>query len=246
MDSLPKISIVIPTYNSQLTLEETLLSISRQNYNNTEVIIVDGGSIDSTRSILKDHEDKISIVISEPDLGVYDAMNKGANIATGDWLYFLGSDDILLDGVLHRVAKCLLSSKCVYYGDVIFKYANLKYAGRIETLRLLNMNFPHQAIFYPRSVFQKFSYNLKYKILADYALNIKLKKSYNFHYIGLTVAIFNDRYGLSPNNVDREFEDDRLAIYRKEFGYTYACIFIIRKSLSNLKKFLVDLIGLKK
>ena len=239
MDKLPKISIIIPTFNSELTLQTALSSIFSQEYKNLEIIVIDGNSSDNTKLILKNNKGKISVVISEADSGVYDAMNKGAKLASGDWIYFLGSDDVMLDGSLKKMAVSLKSQQTVYYGDVIFKHANVRYAGRVSTFRLMYTNYPHQAIFYPRSVFEGFSFNLKYKILADYVLNIRLTNVYSFEYIDLPIAVFNDRDGLSSTNVDVDFEKDRVSLLRAEFGSMYALLIRCRMVLVSLKGLII-------
>ena len=87
----PLVSIITVVYNGHRTLEETIQSVVNQNYPNIEYLIIDGGSTDGTMEILKKYDDTIDYWISEPDKGVYHAMNKGIEIAQGEWLYFLGS-----------------------------------------------------------------------------------------------------------------------------------------------------------
>lgn len=101
---IPKISIVTITYNSEKTLEETILSVVNQNYCNLEYLIIDGGSKDSTLKIEDKYRDKISFVISEPDKGIIDAFNKGIKYASGDIIGIINSDDILCDGALQAIA----------------------------------------------------------------------------------------------------------------------------------------------
>ena len=90
-----KVSILTVSYNADSTIEQTLLSVCNQIYSDIEYIIVDGKSTDNTLSIINKYMDKISIVVSEPDKGIYDAINKGLALASGDFLLVLGSDDCL-------------------------------------------------------------------------------------------------------------------------------------------------------
>ncbi|NJL12522.1 MAG: glycosyltransferase [Microscillaceae bacterium] len=99
----PKISIVTPSYNQGQYIEEAILSVIGQNYPNLEYIIIDGGSTDNTIEIIKKYEKHITYWVSEKDKGIYDAMNKGIDVATGEWIYFLGTDDLLSDNILIKI-----------------------------------------------------------------------------------------------------------------------------------------------
>ena len=105
MKNTPKISIITPCYNAAQYIEQTILSIVNQGYDNIEYIIIDGGSTDGTVDIIKKYEDKITYWISEKDNGQSDAINKGISIATGDVFNWVNADDYLEDGVLKQVAK---------------------------------------------------------------------------------------------------------------------------------------------
>ncbi len=232
----PKISIITAVYNGIYSLEPTINSVLNQTYKNIEFIIIDGGSDDGTQEIIKKYKDRIAYLISEKDKGVYDAMNKGVDKATGDWIYFLGSGDILLN-VLDKVAEKLLDSNKIYYGNVFRLDTQEKYDGEFSAHKLAITNICHQAIFYPASVFKKYKYDLKYKIQADHILNMFCfgDKQYSFQYFPLTVAIYEGD-GYSANNIDVEYTKDKLNIIKKNFSsaiYRYA---ILRRMLSKIKK----------
>lgn len=111
MQNLPKISIVIPSYNQGQFLEETILSILNQKYPNLQLIVIDGGSTDHSIEIIKQHEDHISYWVSEKDNGQSHAINKGLKIATGHLLSFLNSDDVLMPNILIPIAKAYQKDK---------------------------------------------------------------------------------------------------------------------------------------
>src|SRR5262245_52794082 len=117
-----KVSVITVCYNSERTLEQTLKSVIRQDYPNMEYIVIDGGSTDSIRQILQRYQNQIDLVISEPDRGIYDAMNKGIQFATGDLIGFLNSDDLYAHPqILSRVVKTFENQPIdACYGDLIY------------------------------------------------------------------------------------------------------------------------------
>jgi len=128
MVASPKISIITVCFNSVLTIRDTIESVLRQDYADIEYIIVDGASTDGTMGIVQEYKGKISIVVSEQDHGIYDAMNKGIALATGDVVGCINSDDLYINsGVLSRVANTMLNS------DVKTCYADLVYVDRLNT-----------------------------------------------------------------------------------------------------------------
>lgn len=213
----PLLSIITVVYNAEKTLEQTILSVINQKKIYIEFIIIDGDSTDGTKAIIEKYKSYFHYYLSERDKGIYDAMNKGIKIATGDYIYFLGADDILVDeNVLKIMSLSLINPKFVYYGDVIFKTRKLKYDGKFNSLKIVTRNICQQGVFYPRELFKYFQYNLEYKIMADYDLNIRAYFSniFKFKYVPLTVAIFND-LGLSGSTgYDETFEKHKLEIIK--------------------------------
>lgn len=241
MNALPKqetkelISIIIATYNAAKYLLKCLESIRSQRFKHIEIIVVDGGSNDATISILRSFNYSPLIYISEPDLGIYDALNKGVKKAKGDWLYFLGSDDFLLEG-FSDFAEKLKDSKTIYYGNSESHYAGtikptyeiLK--GKFTSYRLTKYCMNHQSIVYPSSIFKYHHYDLKYKVFADYALNLMLwgNRSYKKTYLPISIVDYNMN-GFSSMTSDEMFLSDKPKIIRKHMGLLIYFRYMLRR-----------------
>ena len=232
----PLISIILPVFNGGATLAEAVASVARQSYDNIELIVVDGASTDNSLDIILANEDSIDIWTSQPDLGVYDAMNKGVDLANGDWLYFLGSDDALLD-VLHEIVPYLNDPNVIYYGDVQQASGRTSFDG-FSRHRIIRRNIPHQAIVYPRSVFRKYRYELKYPVAADYHLNLRCfgDSSFGFVKIPCVLALFNDSSGISSTRNDAAFAADKPRLVREHLGCLAYLELAIRTGLKELEK----------
>lgn len=207
---MPYFSIIIPTFNSANTLPRALGSIVGQTFTDWEVLIMDGVSTDQTINIAKSYNDDRIRIYSEPDKGVYDAMNKGIEKAVGEWLYFLGSDDFLLsDDVLTQVTNHIPTKCDVFYGDVEAPQLDARHKGEWH-FKDIEYNRCHQAIFYNKNVFHKLGkYNLKYIVFADHDMNLKwfLNKKIIFYYYPIIIAHYSDG-GLSVQQTDGLFPFD--------------------------------------
>lgn len=219
----PLISVITVTLNAAATLERTIRSVIEQSFDNIEYLIVDGGSTDATLEILSRYDARIDYWISEPDRGIYDAMNKAVGLARGQWLYFLGADDILLD-CLSRVAPLLIDSRCLYYGDVYMPVRHRLYRGCFSRLKLAWTNICQQAIFYPRGAFQHDGFNLTYPLQADWEFNMRCQRAgtFRFSYIPILVAIFNDRSGRTAITADERFNADYPVLLQTNFAFPIA------------------------
>jgi glycosyltransferase involved in cell wall biosynthesis len=185
-----KISIITPTYNSAKTIEDTIQSIVVQNYPDLEYIIIDGGSTDNTKEIIFNYQNKIKIkYISEPDEGIYDAMNKGIKIATGDIIGILNSDDLYYDkNILQNIDNIFKSDKAIdaVYGDLIYvdrKDINKKTrywkAGEYNENKLnWGWIIPHPTFFVKKEIYEKKEkiFNTSFSIAGDYELILRLLK----------------------------------------------------------------------
>jgi glycosyltransferase involved in cell wall biosynthesis len=225
-----KISIITVTFNVIDTIEETILSVINQNDTNFEYIIIDGGSTDGTLDIIEKYQDDIAYWHSKPDNGIYDAMNKGVRVSNGNFINFLGGDDVFINNnVLSKVRLFLQDAKKIYYGNVLFKKRNVIYDGQFNSFKIVTRNISHQSIFYPTKVFEEFTFNTSYKIYADYDLNLKLYNHslFSFKFIPVLITLFNDEGLSGMNTKDINFEKDRLNIIKNHFSF---CIYFYRKS----------------
>lgn len=175
-----KITVVTVSYNSAGTIRRTIESVLQQNHKELEYIVIDGGSTDGTVDILREYADKITYWCSEPDRGIYDAMNKGIIKSTGKVIAFLNSDDWYEDNVLGAVEECFLSTNA----DIV--YGNFAREGKSEERKIIDLShidfeelhyewpFCHQAMFFAKAWFDKIGlYNENYKISADYEWVLK-------------------------------------------------------------------------
>lgn len=167
-------SIITPTYNCGTKIVKTIHSVLSQDSALFEYIIIDGDSNDGTQSHIEKFNPRLTFV-SEPDLGPYDAMNKGIDMARGKYLYFLGAGDTLRANALKNLKPLMPDRELAFvYGNVYWVDEAFIYGGEFDKLRLETYNICHQAIFYERTIFDLIGkYELDYKILADYVLNIK-------------------------------------------------------------------------
>jgi glycosyltransferase involved in cell wall biosynthesis len=224
-DLMAKLAIILPTFNAAATIEQALSSIAIQTNRDFEVIVVDGGSRDDTVERIKKFSTLISILISEKDMGIYDAMNKGVSLANSEFILFLGADDALYDkNVLTHVLPLLIGQK-VYYGETYFLKRRKTYDGKFSVYKLALRNICHQAIFYPANLLKETKYSLQYPLLADFHMNLQLvKKGVPFVFIDYIIANFNDNAS-SASSSDTAFEKDKLQMVKECLGtmpYLYA------------------------
>lgn len=225
------LSIIIPTYNSSELIETCLYNIYNRlgNSNKYEILVIDGASQDNTIAIVDKmaKQQRNIMYVSEKDNGIYNAMNKGINLAKGEFLYFLGADDEILFK-MKDIENYLVDNNTIYYGNVIFKESNKKYDGIFNTKKLVEKNICHQAIFYPKKILTNNLYNIQYKLLADYELNIRLWKKFIFKYIDISFAIYSND-GISARIKDTKFKKDFLKIIYTYLGVRYVLLKILNK-----------------
>lgn len=219
-----KLSVIIPSFNSEKKIQRCIESVGQQTYPNVEILVIDGGSTDGTLEILENCKKNFNNLkyISEPDKGIYDAMNKGARLATGDWLYFIGSDDFLYtNAVIEEVfTRQEVTKSDVIYGDVWNEYINSRYDGEFTFEKLAQKFICHQSIFVKRNTFFEYGpYNQKYKVSADMAftLNVFGNPNVKWSYVD-TVVAFYSAGGYSALTYDKLFWNDAEILYLNCFA----------------------------
>lgn len=212
MNQKLKISIITICKNSETTISQCINSVAEQSYPNIEYIIIDGASSDGTLQIIDKYKNKISSIISEPDKGIYDAMNKGVNVSTGDYLFFLNADDFLIsNNTIENVAEFINSrngkTADIYFGQVLIYnkkngIGNLWKAANVSKFSLYRGSIPHQATFCKRESFSKCGlFDTSYKIAGDYEWFVRSLLKYNLTFVRseIIVTVFN-KGGISTDN----------------------------------------------
>ena len=253
----PKISIITVVYNGAQYIEQTIKSVISQGYNNTEYIIIDGGSTDGTQEIIRKYQDHIAYWVSENDSGIYNAMNKGWRKATGDVIGILNADDYYLDNTFFKVSKVFEKPNVdVVYGNLIKSrdIAGKKYF-REEFPKLDNMEKAmgvfHPSSFVLRKVYNELNgYNEKYKLSSDYDFVLKIyKKCYNFEYLNEALTVF--RLGGASNINCSSYREGYQILLENNSEYAplmkraiYRCYF--KRGYKELIHSLVTIFGLQK
>ena len=245
----PVLSVITVVYNNVKDIERTILSITNQTYPNIEFIIIDGGSTDGTLDVIHRYASCISRFISEKDKGIYDAMNKGLGLATGEYVLFMNSgDEIYASDTVEKVFASAHDAD-IYYGETEMFDENWKSLGQRRhtspqqlsfTSFKYGMSVSHQAIYIRRSLTQP--YDLRYQLSSDIDWIIKavkkagkivnthlyvakylvggMSKAKHYQSLKERFLIFSKHYGLIPNVVNHFYIAVKLAFYYLRHGRT--------------------------
>lgn len=215
-----KLSIITVNLNNRKGLQKTIDSVISQTFHDFEWIVIDGGSIDGSRELIEQYADHFTYWVSEPDKGIYNAMNKGIRVAKGDYLQFLNSGDYLCDRT--TLEKCLMSQ---YSADVIYGNLYLTDSGTSQlrtypdklTLRFfLNDTLCHNATFIKRDIIQQVYYNERNKLVSDWEFYLSQAiKNKTFSHINEPV-IYYDMQGISSSN-PQIVEEERQQVIAKTY-----------------------------
>lgn len=190
-----KLSIITINYNNLEGLKKTYESVVCQTWTDYEWIIIDGGSTDGSREFIEVHQDKFAYWCSEPDKGVYNAMNKGIAKAKGEYLNFMNSGDCFYEKETLEKVFSVTHDERIIYGDAIFDYGDKECLYQIPELDLckfLYHNLPHQSMFIQRNLHLHYMYDESFKILADWDNWWKaILDGVNFVYIPIVISRYN-------------------------------------------------------
>jgi glycosyltransferase involved in cell wall biosynthesis len=195
LEGKPLITVVTVVFNGEKFLEETILNIINQSYDNMEYIIVDGGSDDGTVEIIRQYEDSIDYWVSEKDKGIYDAMNKGLSSASGDWINFMNAGDefynnkTLSNIFLNQISKDIIFGQAyIYYKDLSFiRYSDFNLENKDWYLTKLPN---HQSVLVSRKIYKEIFYNTDYKYSADSVYMKKIFSEFSCHEINAIISKF--------------------------------------------------------
>ncbi|WP_298287531.1 glycosyltransferase family 2 protein [uncultured Lutibacter sp.] len=205
------ISIITINYNNKIGLENTIKSVINQTYKNFEYIVIDGDSTDGSKQIIKLYKHYFKYAVSEPDNGIYNAMNKGIKVAKGEYLIFLNSGDTFFNyEVLNKVTTFISTDFQIYYGNLVYEEKGdsivKKFPDKLSFSYFYKNSLPHPATFIKKSLFDEiFLYNESFKIVSDWEFFICAICKYNisYRYIDLNISIF-DLKGISCNPLNKE------------------------------------------
>jgi glycosyltransferase involved in cell wall biosynthesis len=221
-DKYPKASIITVCFNSENVIEKTIKSVINQTYPNVEYILIDGKSTDNTMNIIKKYESSINIIISEKDNGTYDAMNKGAQVASGDLIYYLNSGDYLYDDFLleKAVNEAEKNSFCeILYGDILYydkDSSEYHHGPKNNIFEIMSRGINHQSIFARKSAFEKCGYfDTKYKIFSDYDWLLRCLTKHNIKTYKIEIPIAYYLKGGLSDNYGEEYVYEKYEIFTK-------------------------------
>jgi glycosyltransferase involved in cell wall biosynthesis len=222
----PLITVVMPTLNAAEHFDRSLGSLAEQTFKDFELIIVDGGSqdggIEQAKQFLSGAMIRFQIVLA-PGTGIYEAMNLGVQMAEGEWLYVMGSDDMLLSAdVFTNISASLKhcdDHTAVIHGDVWIEEPGYLYGGPWDLRRLVERNLSHQSAFYRSDAVRSLAlvYDIKYPIYADWDYNLKLLAWGCFQYVPVSIASYGCT-GTSSLRRDERFLADKEANAIRYFG----------------------------
>ncbi|GAB1536524.1 glycosyltransferase family 2 protein [Geovibrio sp. ADMFC3] len=242
-----KISIITAVWNNRETIRDAIESVLSQTYKNIEYVVVDGGSTDGTVDVIKSYGDKVTKFVSEKDKGIYDALNKGVNMATGDVIGFLHSDDVFADeNSVAKIAEAFRKNTDGVYSDLVYTLKKdtskvLRFWKSCDfTPKLLSHGWmpAHPTLYFRREVYERFGmFDLNFRIAADYDFILRVFTS-GINTVYIPEVLYKMRLGGASNkslkNIIRKSREDYIALRNNGVG-GLGTLFI--KNISKLGQF---------
>lgn len=233
-----KISVITVCFNAASNIGTTIQSVINQSYSNLEYIIIDGGSTDGTVDIIKKYKANIKYFISEPDHGIFDAMNKSLEIATGDWVNFMNAGDVYANShVIENVFKQNIEENTgIIFGSTLTFKGKMKMTPFIYVnSRYKNMGICHQSMFVRMDLAKKFRFDLNFKLTADYNMAMKIYQAgYKLVEKQFPIAIF-DLNGYSSKHAIQQMKETAV-ICNAEHSLSFYTTLAIYKLKSFIKQ----------
>lgn len=245
-----KVSIITVVYNNVDTIKEAIESVINQTYHDIEYILIDGKSNDGTLEIIESYGDKISKVVSEEDSGIYDAMNKGLSLSSGDIIGFINADDKIDNNeIIKNVVNHFIDDVDIVYGDLIFvdrldstKICRHWKAGKFKKIKYkFGWMTPHPSTYIKKEIYEKYgSFDLRFKIAADYELMLRFMYKNNLRVKYLPEVIVRMRDGGISNNSLFNIFTANYEVFKswKVNNLSVSPLIILIKPLLKLKQFL--------
>jgi len=235
----PLVTVITVVFNGEKHLEETILSVINQTYDNVEYIIIDGGSTDGTLDIIREYEHVLDYWISEKDRGIYDAMNKGIDLATGDWINFMNGGDLFFSYSILESFSIEKFTYSIIYGNTLFKYDKENEVIKMPPMPLnfkYGLPFCHQSVFVKSYLHKKMKFSTNYKIYSDFDLFANLFKSNNFLHYDIVIAsvTYDGISSLKKLNQFKELYSIGKKHYRTKFAVILIFDIMIRKLIKQI------------
>jgi glycosyltransferase involved in cell wall biosynthesis len=245
----PLVTVITVVFNRPRELEATILSVVNQTYENIDFIIIDGGSSDSTVDIIKKYDASIDYWVSEPDNGIYDAMNKGICETHGDWVIFMNAGDCFYTtSTLENVFVKNSINADIIYGKTIVQYHGFQAPFRHFPMKQIwkRTPFSHQAAFIRAPLMKDYKYDLRYKIGADHDFFYRAyKNKKTFESIDETICLFDGRDGATKKQIIVAIRDKMNIALKYDYALWKRMYFNLYLIYVNINLFVRRLLGAK-
>lgn len=229
---MPKLSVITINYNDKAGLEKTISSVLEQSYTGFEYIVIDGGSADGSVDVIKKYQDRLTYWVSEKDSGIYNAQNKGASKASGDYLLFLNSGDILENKKVLEQFSTHLHTHDLVYGDLIVddgeETEKVAMPDQLDVYHFMISTLAHPATFIASSLYHKLNgFKEELKITADYEFFLRavLVNNATYKHLAIPVSVFNT-FGVSSNpDNDEKHRQERKRSWEMNFSAPVIFVF---------------------